>query len=72
VEGVTHVSQCHHVGKEVSVQIRGEMECFNLELLFSAQQETIIRLLNSRGKLMELCFRKFNLEMVYKVEKEKK
>lgn len=72
-EGCDTCTWDNQVGKEVWVQVVERIECPTLELnvIFYIQEETIVTFLNSRGNLMELGFRKFNLEMSYKMNKEK-
>ena len=40
--------------------------------LFYVQEETTVILLNRGGKLMEVGFRKFNLEMASKMDSDRK
>lgn len=59
--------------KKFWVQVVERIECptLKLNIIFYTQEETIVIFLKSRGNLMELGFRKFNLEMSYKMNKEK-
>lgn len=72
-EGCGTCTWDNQVGKKVWVQVVERIECptLKLNIIFYTQEETIVIFLKSRGNLMELGFRQFNLEMSYKMNKEK-
>ena len=70
---MTHDRQYNQVGKEVGLRSWEELNGLLWSwTLFYIQEESMVVFLNRGEILMELDFRKFNLEMASKMNKERK